>query len=488
MKSTIRLLSLIIALTIVVGSLFLFRLSPVQAQTPTPGNSVFIYLFWGDGCPHCAKAKPFFEGLAAKYPEVVLLEFEVYNDPENYRLFSLMAEMYGGGQMAVPTIFVGPYYQLGYSEQLDVVIEDSVVQCIKDGCVDLGAGVIKPPVPPESTATSFPSETPLPTRAISETHLLATPAILPTVPTSKPEEKVIGTTSRLDKTNQIDIPILGNVNLDSQSTIVSTVLIALVDGFNPCSLWVLCMLLALTLHTGSRKKVFIIGVIFLTVTAGIYALFIAGLFSIIKLTSFMGWIRILIAVIALVFAVVNIKDYFWYKAGISLTIADENKPDIYKRMRSVVNAGNSFWAMVGATIALAAGVSLVEFSCTAGFPVIWTNILAAQNISGMAFVLLLVLYMLIYQFDEMIIFMSSVVTLKASRIEEKHGRILKLISGMLMLTLSIVMLINPALLNSLSSSLIIFGIAFVVTIAVLLIHRYALPLLGISISEDVPRK
>jgi uncharacterized membrane protein YbhN (UPF0104 family) len=93
------------------------------------------------------------------------------------------------------------------------------------------------------------------------------------------------------------------------------------------------MLLALTLHTGSRKKVFIIGILFLTVTAGIYALFIAGLFSIFKITSAMGWIRIIVALIALFFALVNIKDYFWYKEGISFTIADEKKPGILREWR-----------------------------------------------------------------------------------------------------------------------------------------------------------
>jgi len=63
---------------------------------------------------------------------------------------------------------------------------------------------------------------------------------------------------------------------------------------------------------------------------------------------------------------------------------------------------------------------------------------------------------LIYQLDEMVIFFTAVYSLKASKLEEKHGRILKLIGGMLMLTLAGVMLINPALMNSLSSSLLIF--------------------------------
>ena len=150
-----------------------------------------------------------------------------------------------------------------------------------------------------------------------------------------------------------------------------------------------------------------------------------------------------------------------------------------------MDASQSFPGLIGATIALAAGVSMVEFSCTAGFPVIWTNILTAQKISGVVFILLLILYMVIYQLDEMVIFFSSVATLKASRLEEKQGRVLKLISGMLMLTLSIIMLVNPALLNDLSSSMVIFGVAFLATLAIWLIHRYLFPKFGIRIGSDI---
>lgn len=447
--------------------------TPVRAQTPAPENPVYIYLFWGEGCPHCAIAKPYFENLATIYPEIQLKTYEVYYDAENQRIFSLMSQKYGIEQLAVPTIFIGPYYLQGYLEEYNSSIEAVITQCINDGCIDPGLDVIYSSLELTPTPTITVQPTPPITLAITDIPLPA-----------QPEEISPESSTSLNESHNLNIPILGMVNLDSKSTILTTVLIALIDGFNPCSLWVLTMLLALTLHTGSRKKVFITGIVFLTVTAGIYALFIAGLFSVLKLTSFMGWIRVLVALIAFFFAVVNIKDYFWYKKGISFTIADEKKPGVFKKMRAVMDASQSFWGLIGATIVLAAGVSMVEFSCTAGFPVIWTNILTAQNVSGGLFVLLLLVYMIIYQLDEMIIFFSSVATLRVSRLEEKHGRLLKLISGMLMFTLSVVMLIDPSLLTDLSSSLIVFGVAFLITLAILLIHRYLLPRFGICIGSD----
>ena len=103
-------------------------------------------------------------------------------------------------------------------------------------------------------------------------------------------------------------------------------------------------------------------------------------------------------------------------------------------------------------------------------------------------ILLLGLYMLIYQLDELGLFAVAVVTLKANRIEEKHGRVLKLIGGMLMLALAIVMLVNPALMNNLGSSLLIFAIALGATLIVLFVHRWLLPRLGVHIgTEGSPR-
>ncbi len=121
-----------------------------------------------------------------------------------------------------------------------------------------------------------------------------------------------------------------------------------------------------------------------------------------------------VALVALVFALVNIKDYFWYKEGVSFTISDEKKPGLFKRMRKVLEASNSLWGVISATVVLAAGVSLVEFSCTAGFPVLWTNMISAQNISTGEFILLLLVYMLIYQLDELVIFFAAVFTLKSN--------------------------------------------------------------------------
>lgn len=416
-------------------------------------SKVIIYLFWGDGCPHCAAEKPFLEELASKNPNIEIQDFEIYNIEANRPKFEQMAEAFGFEPTGVPTTFIGTQYWVGFSDATREQILAAVNYCLENSCPDAGAGILD-----STKKNDFPVET--------------TPIPFELDPTS----------------NVINFPLLGKIDLSTQSLAISTLLIAFVDGVNPCSIWVLSMLMALVIHTGSRKKVLIIGFVFLTVTAAIYAMFIAGLFSVLKIISFVGWIQVLVALVAFVFAVVNIKDYFWYKEGVSFTISDENKTGIIRRMRNVLSSTDNIWSLIGATVVLAAGVSLVEFSCTAGFPVLWTNLLNSQNVAYGTFWVLLLLYMIIYQLDEMAIFATVVVTLKASKLEEKQGRILKLIGGSLMLTLSIVMLIDPKIMNDLGSSMTIFSIAFGFAIFILLLHRGILPKFGIHIGAEMEKR
>lgn len=453
---------ILIALLAALAGAFLTSQPTLASVSAQEANPVVITMFWGEGCPHCAVAKPYLEELAGRYPNVELRFYEIYNIAQNRPLFEKMGAAYNVEPRGVPAIFIADQYYEGWADALGVEVEDLVVKCSSETCVNLGEGVIGPN---EGVLTKL--------------------NIQRQEPEPEPEP-----TPTLDVTgDEINIPLIGKVDLGKQSLVASTALIAFVDGFNPCSIWVLSMLLALTLHTGSRKKVLIIGLIFITVTAAAYALFIAGIFTILSFVSFLGWVQVLVALIALFFAAINIKDYFWYKEGVSFTIADEKKPGIAQGIRRVMNS-QSFWGMAAATVALAAGVSIVEFACTAGFPVMWSNIVAAQDVSTLNFVGLLLLYMVIYQLDELAIFFVAVFTLKASRLEEKHGRILKLIAGILMLTLAVVMLFKPALMNQLGSALLIFVIAFVVTGLVLLLHRRILPHYGIWIGTEsqTPRK
>ncbi len=411
-------------------------------------TKVKIYFFWGDGCPHCAKGELFLQDLVKRYPQVELKRYEVYHSSENQKLLNAMGDNFGFVPRSVPSIFIGEQHFEGFNDIISRRIEMAVKRCLEAGCIDQGGIVIQ----------SF---------------------------TSRSEVSMLEEDTQYSDQDIITLPFFGKVNLSKQSLLASTLIISFVDGFNPCSVWVLTILLAITLHSGSRSKIIIIGLIYIFVTAFIYALFIVGLFTMFSVLSYLIWIQSIVALTALIFALVNIKDYLWYKEGLSFTISDDKKPGIYKKIRNVMQSVESIWVMVGATVILAAGVSLVEFTCTAGFPVLWSNLLISQNVTPNEFVMLLLVYLFIYQLDELVIFFVAVFSLRAFKIEEKHGRILKLIGGMLMLTLALVMLIKPSLMNKLSTSIIVFGIAAIATLLTLFLHRVFLPKIGIYIGSEM---
>ena len=413
-----HLLALVLALATLLAPLGV----AARSAADPPGRAV-LYFFWAEGCPHCAAAKVTLARLAQRHPDLEIRSFEVRRSADNQQRFAAMASAFGIEPTGVPAFFLGSQHWVGFSELITPrVLEQAVSRCLAQGCPDAGADIV-----PRGG--------------------------------SPPPREVI------------DLPLLGEVDAAGRSLVLSTILIAAVDGVNPCSLWVLSILLALTLRTGSRRTTAVTGLVFIFVTGLVYALFIGGLFTVFAVLRFAPAVRILVAILAVAFAVINIKDFFWFKRGVSLSIPETSKPGIYDRMRRVLASAQSLPALVASTVILAAGVSFVELACTAGFPVLWTNIVADRDVSPVAFGALLGLYMLIYQLDELVIFGVAVATMRATKLQERQGRTLKLLSGMLMLSLAIVMIVAPSLLNDVGTSLLVFAAAAGATGLILLLDR-----------------
>ncbi|MFO7811853.1 MAG: hypothetical protein R6V21_02705 [Pelovirga sp.] len=387
-----------------------------------------ILYFWGIGCPFCERLKPQLEQLAADFPEVELRDYEVYYDRANQQLFLETTKKYGIDSHSVPLTLIGHRHWIGYREHFPAEMRDEIKKLSGQG---------------SSTETT----------------------------TTKAE-------------NTISVPLFGDINIGTMPLLLTTVLIAFVDGFNPCSIWLLTILLGILLHTRSRRKIIIVGLAFLLTTAAGYGAFMLGLLNVFLYVGYVDWIKIVVGLLALTFAVVNIKDYFWFQQGVSFTISDKHKPGIFKRMRNIINKDMSTAGMVGATVIMALGVTLVELPCTAGFPVIWTNIAAQQGVAGLEFALLFVIYLTIYLGVEIAILATAVITLKKSVFEEKHGRILKLISGVIMLVLAYGIVFAYDTLDSLGGVLGLFGAAAVIIALILIFHRIILPRCGIRLGSE----
>lgn len=454
---------------VLIASTLLLSFTSVLAQAQ-PAAKVNIYFFWGDGCPHCEEEKPFLDALINKYNEAALVDYEVWYNSDNQAVLEQFSQVLGFEPRGVPVTVIGERYWIGFREEYKAEMENALQQTLDNpNAVDIGLSLTSTPQDAQASTPETAAE-PVETLEVPQSSVPPTPeAGVDTQPQGE----------------SVTLPLIGKVNLEKESLALSTAIIGFVDGFNPCSLWVLSVLLALTLHSGSRKKILVVGLTFLIVTTIVYSLFITGVFTLFSYVGYLKWIQVGVALIALTFGFVNFKDYFWYKEGVSFTISDKHKPKLYQNMRSTVADTRSLLGLIGSSAALAVGVSFIEFSCTAGFPVIWSNLVAANNVSTIDFVLLLGLYMLIYLLDELAVFITAAVTMKASRMEEKHGRLLKLASGVIMLALGFVMLVNPKWMNNVGTSLLVFLAAIALTFLVSFIHRKVLPRFGILIGSEL---
>ncbi|OGW60391.1 MAG: hypothetical protein A2V83_11955 [Nitrospirae bacterium RBG_16_64_22] len=382
------------------------------------GNQfVNLHFFWSKTCPHCKKALPFLDELRRQYPWLVVLSYELSESEENRRTFARMAEALGRDPTPVPTFMLCGRILVGYADEKTSgeFIRRQVMECRK---------------------------------AIQEGRPVF----------------------RSDGEGPITVPVLGTIDPGRMSLPVFTVVIAGLDTFNPCAFFVLLSLLSLLVHARSRVRMAVIGGIFVFFSAAVYFLFMAAWLNLFLLMGRTNWVTVAAGVVAVAVAGINIKDYFRFKKGVSLSIPDSAKPGLFARMRGLVSAA-SVPSMVAGTIVLAAAANSYELLCTAGFPMVFTRALTLHNLSASAYYGYLALYNVVYVIPLGVIVLLFTATLGSRKLKENEGRRLKLLSGLMMLGLGTVLLAAPTLLDSVLTALAILAGAVVLTVTAAKVER-----------------
>jgi hypothetical protein len=247
---------------------------------------------------------------------------------------------------------------------------------------------------------------------------------------------------------------------------VLTVTLAFLDSFNPCSFFILIFLLNLLLYARSRRRMLLVGGIFIFFSGFIYFLLMATILNVFLIVEQQLIITIIAGIFALVFGGLNIKDFFLFKQGPSLSISEDKRSDLFKKMRKLVQTSFLPSVIIG-TVVLAIFANTYELLCTLGFPLVYTTELASHNLSSLQYFLYLFFYNVIYVIPLIIILLIFVVTLGGRKLSEWQGRMLKLVSGVMMFSLGIILLIKPDLLKNvfLASSIILLSIILTIFIS-----------------------
>jgi len=390
--------------------------------------NVNAYLFYGDGCPHCAKENDFLKSIKDKFPTLSVYEYEIYHDRDNSLLMQKVAEKLDARSGSVPFLVIGDKYFIGFSETLtSSEIKNRIEECLKNKCPDSIASIVGV----KSKSTDIVISTKPDNINILEKDYLIDDQI--TNSTVEESEKII------------KLPFLGETNAYKISLPILAVLMGLLDGFNPCALWTLFFLISILLGMNNRKRMWILGMVFIITSASVYFLFMATWLNIILFLGFVIWVRLLIGGLALLGGGYSLSKFIKNKDNGCSVTGSEKKQRVFEKLKNIARQ-NNLWIALGGIIVLAFMVNLVELICSAGLPAVFTQVLAINNLSSFQYYSYILLYILFFMIDDLFVFFMAMITLQMTGITTKYAKYSHFIGGILMIIIGILLIFKPELL------------------------------------------
>ena len=371
---------------------------------------VTAYLFWQEGCPYCERAKASLQTINEDNPDLRLIQIELGISEQNNSLFITTVEKLELERTAVPMLVVGSEAIIGFSTALGTENEyrQAISQCQDAPCVDIvGMGGAA-----ENAPTTFDM--------------------------SEPDRKISGKT--------ITLPFLGEIELESMSLPALTVVLAAVDGFNPCAMWVLLLLIGLLLGVEDRRRVWTLGIVFFAATGVMYFAVMAAWLNVVLWIGAASWLRLVIGAASIAAGIYYLREYWTNPEGICRITPSSRRKSIADRFRSLVEQPSLLAASLGIA-ALAIGVNLVELACSVGVPAIFTQTLAMHDLPATSYYGYLVLYLAVFLLDDASIFVAAMIMLRSVTFTSRFSRMSHLIGGIVLLGLGAIMLLRPDLLS-----------------------------------------
>jgi len=387
-------------LTIALFSLFLFV--PLLGRAE---EKITVYFFESETCPHCAAEKIFLEKLQQEMPQIEVKEYEVTKNARNLKLLQTIGQKFSIDASRVPITIIGDQYIPGYEtdETSGAAIRDIINEYHASPYKDVVAPLIPQEIPPANNNNGISQKIP----------------------------------------ESVKIPFFGEINIKKMSLPALTALFGILDGFNPCSMWALIFLIGLLISMGDKKRLILLGSLFVATSALSYFLFMAAWLNLFLFLGFLFWVRIVIGGIALGSGVYNIREFFVNKKAVCKVSTSKQTRKFTQRLRDSINHKNIILAVLG-IIALAFSVNLIELVCSAGFPAIYTQVLALNHLPTWQYYAYLVAYVFFYDLDELIVLAIAIFSFKITATSNKFTRWSQIIGGILMLILGALLIFKPA--------------------------------------------
>ena len=383
----------LVIILLMLGAFAFFLTAENQVQEGS-SEGLSVYFFYLPTCPHCAEQKPIYYEIKAERTDLNFYEYDASSQEGSSLFYKMSAEAgLDTSRLGVPTIFVGKHPLVG------VQTKEQIISAI-DECINSCKG--------------------------EEYHAKTT------------QEVKTGF-------SDYELPFLGRVDLTKWSIPSLAIVLGLIDGFNPCAMWVLVYLIGLLIGVRDRKKIWVIVGSFVFASGVLYFLFMTAWINIFLLVGYIRILTLIIGLIALGGGIINLKDYIT-KKDLTCDVGDEESHEkTMSRIQKVISQPLSV-AIIFSIIALAFVVNSVEFVCSSAIPAVFTQILALSGMSTLEHYMYIAVYTFFYMLDDLIIFGMAAFAI-GSAIGDKYARYCELIGGIILTILGFIMVFAPHLLR-----------------------------------------
>lgn len=361
-----------------------------------------IYLFYGDGCPHCAEEEEWFKTYLEKNKNIKIHRYEVWYDTDNQEKYSKVHEILNDKSNGIPYLIIGESVISGFDKDLTPERIKNAVEYYSN--------------------INYKDKVGIYLGVVSESE------------SGKDESKYEDT--------KVKIPLLGTKEAKDVSIGLSAILIGVVDGFNPCAMWILLFLISMLLGMKNKKRMWILGITFLASSALVYFLFLLSWLNLVVFLNKILYIRVAISFFAVLFGVLQLVNFFFKKDDGCEVVDSKNRKRIIKSIQKIIKEKSFILAVLG-IILLAASVNIIELLCSLGLPVMFTQILAINEVGKVGQILYSLLYVLFFMIDDIIIFVIAMKTLEIKAISNKYGKYSHLIGGLIMIIIGVLMVYKP---------------------------------------------
>jgi hypothetical protein len=380
-------------------------------------HEVDVYLFWQTGCVHCERAIGYLAALETRAPDVRVRYLELRSDA-NRRLYGVATERLELQRLAVPLTVVGDAGVLGYlneettGRQIDALVAD----CRRSAC--------------DNVLSSADAEL-----SPSDDRELA----LSKLPTDAATDRLSPDDQPIERQT---LRWLGDADLRSLPLPLLTIVLGALDGFNPCAMWVLILLIGLLLGLQDAARRWLLGLAFLLTSAVVYYVMIGAWLGALLVLGIVAWIRIALGIVAIAGGAYYLHQYFRNPEALCHIANEAKRKRITARLRSAA-AEPRFWSAVAAIVVLAAGVNLVELLCSAGIPAVYTQILALTPMPTWQYYAWLALYVLVFLLDDIAIFVVAMLTLELTGGTGRFAHYAQLVGGIILLIVGALLVLRP---------------------------------------------